>query len=83
MQADIIKKLIQEKLNDANILIETDDDYHFTAMVVSEFFVNQKSLARQRMVYEALTPYLVDGSLHALSLKTYTPLEWQKKLKKG
>lgn len=77
MQAELIKNLIQAGLKDADVFIEGDDGVHFSAIVVSDLFVGQSRVARQQLVYSTVREQLLDGSLHALALKTYTSEEWQ------
>ncbi|KAI0630384.1 bola-like protein [Trametes polyzona] len=49
---------------------------HFTINVVSEEFQGKNTMQRHRMIYSALSEELSAG-LHALSLKTKTPVEIQ------
>lgn len=48
---------------------------HFHAVIVAEAFAGQGRVARQRMVYELLAEAL-ESRIHALSLKLYSPCEW-------
>lgn len=58
--------------------IEIDGDgRHFYANIVSSTFEGQRTLARQRAVYAVLGDRMAE-EIHALSMKTYTPDEWQK-----
>ena len=50
---------------------------HFLVEVVSEAFVGQSRVARQRRVYDILSKELA-GQVHALQLKTLTPEEEQR-----
>lgn len=45
---------------------------HFTLVVESRLFAGQSRVARQRLVYAALGD-LMDGPVHALSLRTLAP----------
>lgn len=57
--------------------LEVDGDgRHFSATVVSPDFTNQSRIARHRMVYDVLGDK-VGQTLHALSLKTWSPEEDQ------
>jgi len=49
---------------------------HFRATVVSNLFEGKAPVARQRLVYAALAAEMV-ADIHALSLKTLTPKEFQ------
>ena len=48
---------------------------HFTAVIVSADFDNLPLLKRHRLVYGALGD-LMGGSIHAFSMKTLTPSEF-------
>jgi BolA protein len=51
---------------------------HFSVRVVSESFVGQGRVERQRRVYAALAEELKPNRVHALALTTLTPAEvWQ------
>jgi len=55
------------------------DGYHYQLIVVSEAFAGKSLVARQQWVYSKLNDYITTGSLHALSMKTWTHEEWEKK----
>jgi acid stress-induced BolA-like protein IbaG/YrbA len=75
MQVDTVKQLILNTVHDATVLME-GDGRHFTATVISPAFQGKSRLARQQMVYEAVKKELASGTLHALSIKTFTPEEY-------
>jgi BolA protein len=49
---------------------------HFAVTIVADAFAGKNLLARHRMVYEALGDAM-KTDIHALSLKAYTPQEFQ------
>lgn len=49
---------------------------HYRATIVSERFAGLPRVAAQRLVYDALADELA-GGLHALTLHTLTPEQWQ------
>lgn len=57
----------------------TGDGTHFEALVVSEAFAGRSRVQRHQLVYQTLGERM-RGEIHALSMKTYTPDEWQKQL---
>jgi acid stress-induced BolA-like protein IbaG/YrbA len=71
-----VKSMIQGALPDAKVQVDSDDLYHFEAVVVSASFVGQRPIQRQQRVYTALSEPLTSGRLHALALKTLTPEEY-------
>ncbi|PIE83520.1 MAG: BolA family transcriptional regulator [Candidatus Contendobacter odensis] len=78
MQAQEIKRLIEEQLPGAKAMVHGDDGVHFEAIVISEDFAGQTLLQQHRRVYAALGGRMESEDIHALSLKTCTPDAWQK-----
>ncbi|OGT62387.1 MAG: hypothetical protein A3F14_06595 [Gammaproteobacteria bacterium RIFCSPHIGHO2_12_FULL_43_28] len=76
MQPEEIKQLIEANLNQTEAWVEGDGS-HFTALVISPLFANQSRIERQKMVYNTVEKQLLNGTLHALSVKTFTPTEWE------
>ncbi|EKD53921.1 MAG: BolA family protein [uncultured bacterium] len=77
MQANDIKHLIEAGLINCTAFVEGDDGVHFSATVVSPAFTGKNRVQRQQIVYATLGNRIHDGTIHALSLKTLTPEEWQ------
>lgn len=75
MQPEKIKQLIEAGLPDAKAEVE-GDGAHFTAIVICPQFSGKSRIEKQQMVYDTVKPELMDGTLHALSVKTLTPEEW-------
>lgn len=50
------------------------DGAHFDAVIICPDFAEKNTMARHRMVYEALGSKM-GNEIHALSMKTYTPEE--------
>ena len=76
METTAIEQLITETLTTEYVKVYGDGK-HFTAIVVSDAFINQKSLARQRLVLAGLQAALSSNALHAITLKTFTLAEWR------
>lgn len=51
--------------------------FHLESIIVSKSFINKSLINRHRMVYDALGN-LMQHEIHALSMKTLTPEEWEK-----
>ena len=75
MQPEEIKRLIETGLAQANAIVE-GDGAHFTAVVISSEFAGKSRLQKQQLVYATLNRELLDGTPHAISIKTFTPEEW-------
>ena len=53
------------------------DGTHFEAVVVSDEFASKSRVQRHQRVYQTLGDRM-RAEIHALSMKTFTPAEWQK-----
>ncbi|MBX3709039.1 MAG: BolA family transcriptional regulator [Gammaproteobacteria bacterium] len=75
MQPEKIMHLIETSLTHSEAHVE-GDGAHFTAIVICPAFAGKSRIQRQQMVYDTVRSQLLDGTLHALSIKTFTPEEW-------
>jgi acid stress-induced BolA-like protein IbaG/YrbA len=78
MTSEEITALIRAGLPDAQVLVQSDDNTHFTSRVISVSFVGKRSLARHQLIYKALGE-LMGREIHALSIDALTPEEWQQR----
>ncbi len=77
MQPHNIKELIETNLTESIALIEGEDGRHFSATVICSAFSGKNRIQKQQLVYAAINKQIADGSIHAISIKTFTPEEWQ------
>lgn len=78
MQAADIKLLIESGIVDCEAIVEGEDGTHFQGIIISQEFENKTMVQQHQLVYQALGDKM-GKEIHALSLQTYTPEEWQKK----
>ena len=78
MQADELKKILEDGIPGAEVAVQGDGD-HFEATVVSDAFEGKSSVQQHQMVYAALGD-LMQGAVHALSFRTFTPEQWSKQI---
>ncbi len=78
MQADELKKIIEDGIPSAEVIVQGDGD-HFEATIVSAEFEGKNKVQQHQIVYGALGD-LMQGAVHALSFRTFTPEGWSKQL---
>lgn len=83
MTPQAIQALIQQGIADATVIVEGDDGRHFQATVISEQFAGLSLVKKQQAVYATINPQIASGEIHAISMQTFTPAEWEKKQKSG
>ena len=76
MTADELQSIIAAGLPCEHLALE-GDGRHWFATIVSAQFEGQRLLQRQRLVYATLGQRMHTDEVHALSMKTYSPAEWQ------
>jgi acid stress-induced BolA-like protein IbaG/YrbA len=72
-----IKNHIATGLDCTHLEVEGDGQ-HFNAVIVSPAFAGKRAIARHQMVYAILGNRMAQ-EIHALSMKTYTPEEFEQK----
>ena len=77
MREEDIKQLLELNIQNAIVTI-TGDGTHFEAIIVSEAFTGKTLVQQHQIVYQALGGKM-GTDIHALSLQTYTPEQWDKK----
>jgi acid stress-induced BolA-like protein IbaG/YrbA len=66
--------MIQAGLPDARVDVQSEDDVHFSALVVSGEFEGLRLLQRHQLVYRTLGDKM-GGEIHALAIRALTPGE--------
>jgi acid stress-induced BolA-like protein IbaG/YrbA len=74
MNANEVQLLIAAGLPGAQVIVESDDDTHFTARIVTAQFAGKRMIARHQLVYAALGQKM-GREIHALSIEALTPDE--------
>jgi acid stress-induced BolA-like protein IbaG/YrbA len=73
---ELIKNTITAGLACSHLEVE-GDGRHFSAVIVSDVFSGKRLIQRHRLVYAALGDRMRE-EIHALSMQTLTPEEFQK-----
>ena len=75
MTSNDIKQSIIEKLECEFVEILGGDGAHFEGTIVSSLFEGLNRVKQHQLVFNALGDKM-KSDIHALSMKTYTPNEW-------
>jgi acid stress-induced BolA-like protein IbaG/YrbA len=73
---ELVKNYIAAGLDCTHVEV-VGDGSHFEAVIVSNAFAGKRLIQRHQLVYEALGDRM-RVEIHALSMKTLTPEEFQK-----
>ena len=72
-----IEKLLVKELNLAEAHV-TSDGSHFQIIAVSDEFESMSRVKKQQTIYAPLKSMIADGSMHAISIKTFSEKQWQR-----
>lgn len=75
-----IEALLKSELGLAEAHVKSDGS-HFQIIAVSDKFDGMSRVKKQQMIYAPLSDKIADGSMHALSIKTYSEQEWKRESK--
>jgi acid stress-induced BolA-like protein IbaG/YrbA len=78
MNTDLVKEIIKKSMKINHIFINSDDNVHYKAIIISDDFKDLNLINRQRKVNKILNKLIIEGEIHAITLKTYTKDEWEK-----
>jgi acid stress-induced BolA-like protein IbaG/YrbA len=70
MAPEQVAELLCAVFADGQVSVSSEDHVHFEATVSSAKFAGKSRVQQQQMVYQVLNPYIANGEIHALALKT-------------
>jgi acid stress-induced BolA-like protein IbaG/YrbA len=76
MTAEELQNIISQGMSCQHIEVD-GDGRHWSALIVSAEFEGKRLIARHQRVYATLGARMQTDEVHALSMKTFTPREWQ------
>ena len=76
MQPEFVQAILAEGMPCQYLTVD-GDGHHFNAVIVSTEFAGKNRVQRQQRVNAVLKGHFDSGILHALSMKTFTPEEWE------
>lgn len=82
MGPEQIKALLEAKLTNTDVIVE-GGGCNFQLILVSDEFAGLSPVKKQQMVYAHLNHLIADGTIHAVTMKFFSPAEWQQYLQQN
>lgn len=82
MEIAEVRSLIETGLPGCRLSVN-GEGCNFSVVVVGEIFEGLTPVQRQQKVLATVREPLSSGALHAISMKVYTPSEWQREQSSG
>jgi acid stress-induced BolA-like protein IbaG/YrbA len=71
--AEEVRRRIEDGIPGTTADVQSADDVHFEARVISPAFAGLSRVQQHRLVYDQFAAGEIGGTIHALQLKTETP----------
>lgn len=75
MEIEKIKFILKNNLNLEKINI-SGDGKHFVIIVVGKIFEKMNKIQRHQSIYKLLFKYILNNTIHAISIHAFSPSEW-------
>ncbi|MEP4890107.1 MAG: BolA family protein [Aliiglaciecola sp.] len=72
-----IAALLKEQLELTEVHV-TSEGSHFQIIAVSDKFETMSRVKKQQFIYGPLKEQIADGTMHAISIKTFSEKQWQR-----
>jgi acid stress-induced BolA-like protein IbaG/YrbA len=72
-----IEQLLTEQLQLTEVRVSAEGS-HYAVTAVGTCFADVSRVKQQQMVYAPIMAAIADGSIHAVSIKTFTPEQWRR-----
>ncbi len=77
MDTTEIEAILKEALGLTEVYVKGEGS-HYSIIAVSDQFDAMSRVKRQQAVYAPLSDKIADGSMHAISIKTFSEADWQR-----
>lgn len=77
MDISQIEQLLTEQLQLSEVRVSAEGS-HYAVTAVGDCFDGVSRVKQQQMIYAPLMAAIADGSIHAVSIKTFTPQQWRR-----
>ncbi|WP_460750243.1 BolA family protein [Marinomonas epiphytica] len=75
MNAIEVKNLLEAAIEKSEVIAQ-GEGCNFQVVVISPVFEGLSTVKRQQLVYSHLQEQIASGAIHAVTMKTYTPAQY-------
>ncbi|NRA70088.1 MAG: BolA family transcriptional regulator [Gammaproteobacteria bacterium] len=77
MEPEEIKTILAQALELVELHVKGENG-HFQVIAVAAMFDGMSRVKKQQTIYGPLSEVIASGAVHAVSIKAFTPSQWQK-----
>ena len=75
MDANQVKSLVEAGLENCRVEVDGGGG-RYEVLAVGDVFEGINAVKRQRLVYATLNDVIASGEVHAVTIRTFTPAQW-------
>lgn len=72
-----IEELLSSKLELSQVKVKSEGT-HYQIIAIDDKFESMSRVKRQQTVYQPLSELIADGTIHAVSIKTFSTKQWER-----
>ncbi|CCQ10376.1 YrbA protein [Pseudoalteromonas luteoviolacea B = ATCC 29581] len=80
METTQVEALLRETLSLSEVIVKANGN-HYEVIAVGDCFDGLSRVKKQQLVYGPLMQTIAEGTIHAVSIKAFTPTEWNRERK--
>lgn len=80
METSQVETLLRDELKLDEVIVKANGS-HYEVIAVGECFDGLSRVKKQQLVYGPLMSTISDGTIHAVSIKAFSPTEWKREQK--
>jgi len=80
MDSKELQALLESEYNFQELHVKGEGS-HYEVIAVADMFVGMNRVKKQQTIYAPLNEHIASNSIHALTIKAYTPEEWVRERK--
>lgn len=77
MSNEEIAEMLKRELALHDVKVKSEGT-HFQIIAIDDQFIDMSRVKKQQFVYAPLSDLIADGTIHAVSIKTFSTQQWQR-----
>lgn len=77
MTHEEVAALLKEATGIEKVIVKSEGS-HYQVIAIDDKFESMSRVKRQQMISSPLSEQIADGTIHALSIKTFSQAQWQR-----
>ncbi|MBT1452474.1 BolA family transcriptional regulator [Glaciecola sp. XM2] len=77
MTNEEVAALVKDAINAQEVIVKSEGT-HYQVIAIDDMFDSISRVKRQQMIYAPLSEKISDGTIHAVSIKTFSTAQWQR-----